>query len=164
LQIAASDFDGEAIMFDIEGEHNYSASLDATMLDGYEPLRVPVRTARLDSLFDEVGWPRVDLLKIDVEKHELAVLAGMRKRLQQDRPTILIEILNHGIGEAVASFLHRLDYRFFAIDQRAGLIGTEKLDRSEPRNYLLCGSEPWERMGSRIEDALILNSAKRDTH
>lgn len=69
-------------------------------------MRVPIRAARLDSLFDEVGW--VDLLKIDGEKHEPAVLAGMRKRLAQDGLTIQIEILNHGIGEAVARLVQWL--------------------------------------------------------
>jgi len=160
MQIAASDTDGEAVLFDTDDEHNYSASLDATMLEGAKTLRIPVRAARLDSLFDEIGWPRIDLLKIDVEKHEPAVLKGMRKRLAQDRPIILIEILNEEIGVAVASVVAEFDYRFFAIDATRGLVETKKLKHQECHNYLLCRSEQWERLGARVLDALALGSAR----
>jgi FkbM family methyltransferase len=160
MEIAASDSDGEAVLFDTDGEHNYSASLDATMVDSDKTLRIPVRAARLDSLFDEMGWPRIDLLKIDVEKHEPAVLKGMRKRLAQDGPIILIEILNDEIGVAVASVVEEFDYRFFAIDATRGLVETKKLMHQECRNYLLCRSEQWERLGARVLDALALGSAR----
>jgi len=35
-------------------------------MEGYELRRVPVRAAGPDSVFDELGCPRIDLLKIDV--------------------------------------------------------------------------------------------------
>ncbi len=127
LQIAASDTDGEAVLFDDASEHNYSASLDATMLAGSNIIRIPVRAARLDTLFPEIGWPRIDLLKIDVEKHEPAVLAGMTESLSRDRPTLLIEILEPNIGEAVGARLRGLGYRAFAIAEEAGLIETTQL-------------------------------------
>jgi FkbM family methyltransferase len=147
LQIAASDADGEAILFDTEGEPGYSASLDASMLEGYEIIRVPIRAACLDSVFAELGWPRVDLLKIDVEKHEPAVLAGMQRHLAKDRPTLLIEILNREIGAAILKSVGGNGYRCFAIDEQRGLIEAPALDRSGVRNYLLCAEERWRSFG-----------------
>jgi FkbM family methyltransferase len=51
--------------------------------------RVTVPTVRLD---DEVGGQRVDLVKIDVEGHELSVLRGAALTLRTYLPTMLIEI------------------------------------------------------------------------
>jgi len=150
LKIAASDVDGEAVLFDTEHEHTYSASLEASMLEGYEFRRVPVRAARLDSVFDELGWPRIDLLKIDVEKHEPAVLAGMQRRLAKDRPTLLIEILNVEIGAAISRSLNGNGYRFFAIDHQNGLVETPALDCSGVRNYLLIAEERWRSFGEPV--------------
>jgi FkbM family methyltransferase len=147
LQIAASDADGQAILFDPAGESGYSASLDASMLEGYEINRVPVRAACLDSVFAELGWPRVDLLKIDVEKHESAVLVGMQRQLAKDRPTLLIEILNREIGAAISKSLDGNGYRYFAIDQQRGLIETPAVDLPGVRNYLLCAEERWRSFG-----------------
>jgi FkbM family methyltransferase len=150
LQIAASDADGEAILFDTEGEPGYSASLDSSMLEGYEIIRVPVRAACLDSVFAELGWPRIDLLKIDVEKHEPAVLAGMQRHLAKDRPTLLIEILNREIGAAISKSIDGNGYRCLAIDQQRGLIETPELGRSGVRNYLLCAEERWRSFGDAL--------------
>ena len=153
MRIAASDADGEAIMFDTDEEHSYSASLDPTMLEGLKTERVPVRAARLDRLFAELGWPRIDLLKIDVEKHEPAVLAGMREQLATDRPTILIEILDQDIGRAVFNLLSGLDYRFFAIDQIRGIVETTGLDqRPSCRNFLICRSQEREMIRKKIDN------------
>jgi FkbM family methyltransferase len=150
LQVAASDVDGEAVLFDTEHEHTYSASLEASMLEGYELRRVPVRAARLDRVFDELGWPRIDLLKIDVEKHEPAVLAGMQRRLAKDRPTLLIEILNLEIGAAILRSLDGNGYRFFAIDHQKGLVETPTLDSSGVWNYLLIAEERWRSFGEPV--------------
>jgi FkbM family methyltransferase len=75
------------------------------------PLLVDVTT--LDTFFAE--QPRgPDFLKIDVEGHELAVLAGGRKTLEMYRPTLLIECeARHrpdGDVRPVFNFLDSLGY------------------------------------------------------
>jgi FkbM family methyltransferase len=47
---------------------------------GMEEVRVPAR--RLDSLAEELGIEKIDFLKIDVEGHELSVLAGAESLLR----------------------------------------------------------------------------------
>jgi FkbM family methyltransferase len=155
VQVAISDRDGESVLFDADAEHNYSASLDPTTFDASITTGAPIRTARLDSFLDHLGWPHIDLLKIDVEKHEPAVLAGMQRRLAQNRPTILIEILDIQIAAAVDNHLDGLCYRCFAIDAAKGLIETRELGNLANRNFLLIPSEQWEARADRITRALV---------
>jgi FkbM family methyltransferase len=49
---------------------------------------IGVRTARLDDLLDEAGFPELQFLTIDVEGHELEVLRGLS--LERFRPRIVI--------------------------------------------------------------------------
>lgn len=57
---------------------------------------------------DSLALPaRVSLAKIDVEGHEFAVLKGMRKLLERDRPTLIVE----GVSEEVLALLKPLGYR-----------------------------------------------------
>ena len=43
---------------------------------------------------------RVSFVKIDVEGHELAVLAGIRQLLERDKPTVLVETQDQRAGSA----------------------------------------------------------------
>ncbi len=57
---------------------------------GFEELDVELRT--LDDLVAELRLRRLDVLKIDVEGHELELLAGGRATIELLRPIVLIEI------------------------------------------------------------------------
>lgn len=56
---------------------------------GVESARVAaserIRIVTIDAYCEELGVPRIDFLKIDVEGHELAVFKGMRRMLAQGR-------------------------------------------------------------------------------
>jgi len=49
---------------------------------------IDVRTARLDDLLEEAGFPELEFLTIDVEGHELSVLEGFS--LERYRPRVVI--------------------------------------------------------------------------
>lgn len=55
-----------------------------------EPINLEVR--RGDQLSADLALPPIDILKIDVEGFEPAVLRGFRNRIQQDRPAVLMEM------------------------------------------------------------------------
>ena len=69
----------------------------------------PVIAVTLDSLLDHFSTPQV--LKIDVEGMEYAVLAGVRKVLQA-RPVVFCEVNDH--HEAIAQLFRDANYDFYA--------------------------------------------------
>ncbi len=54
--------------------------------------RVVVETTTLDDFFEEVGWPEIDLIKIDVEGAEPYVLQGARKLIKRVGLKLIVEL------------------------------------------------------------------------
>lgn len=46
----------------------------------------------VDDVVTEAGLPRIDLIKLDVDGHELTVLQGARETLKRFMPPLLIEL------------------------------------------------------------------------
>lgn len=145
---AASSANGVAVLHDAESEHVYSASLNPEMLGAAATRKTEIRTARLDDLLPEHGFSRIDLMKIDVERHEPEVLEGMTTFLREGRPTMLIEVLDAEIGARVERCVEGLGYRFFQIDETSVATPVEHLGEGglADRNYLLCSAETAERL------------------
>ena len=73
------------------------------------------------ALLDDFGIMGVDFMKIDVEGHEMEVLKGGAKTIEQSRPIVLIEVRT--INErAVDAWFLALDYRQCRFDERDRLI------------------------------------------
>lgn len=71
----------------------------------------------------------VGLIKMDVERHEMAALRGMKKMLTRDRPTLIIELLTVEEAHEVFDFMAECGYNEFAqID--------EDSDEEYPYNYV----------------------------
>ena len=64
---------------------------------------------------DELGLPRLDLLKIDVEGMEMEVLAGGRGMIARHRPWCWVEYWMVG-AEAVAGAFAGLGYQIYLVD------------------------------------------------
>jgi len=84
-------------------------------MTGHETLRVALR--RLDSLVDERGLGRIDLIKIDVEGHERRVLDGGATTLARFRPALVIETGHEAEGDraAIHDRLGGLGYRMLGV-------------------------------------------------
>jgi FkbM family methyltransferase len=60
--------------------------------DATKMASVPTRVAAVDDLVREVGWTRVDFLKMDIEGSEISALRGMEHLLgREDAPLLLYE-------------------------------------------------------------------------
>jgi FkbM family methyltransferase len=77
--------------------------------------RMLVPVASLDTWLQLTGQPAPTLVKIDVEGAEASVLRGMRRTLQEARPTIIVEL--HGTREAVADELDAAGYEHRPIER-----------------------------------------------
>lgn len=79
LQNAASDHDGEILISDADGLSN-------TVLEAAIPsARIPVPARRLDSIAEELGIERIDLVKMNIEGGEREALKGMEQVIHQTR-------------------------------------------------------------------------------
>jgi FkbM family methyltransferase len=86
LNLACAERSGVAELFDLaEADGSRIASLDRAVFDQHyhqscRPL--PVMTTTIDRFAEEHGIDRIDLLKIDTEGTELAVLRGARRMIR----------------------------------------------------------------------------------
>jgi FkbM family methyltransferase len=76
-----------------------------------------------------------DLLKIDVEFHEAAVLAGARQMLASSHPTVIIEVSKQQTLPEVSSVLGSLGYRMFSIDEVRRTLHEHKQGVAMPSSY-----------------------------
>ncbi len=115
--IALSDFTGEISLVDIPDKIDTGqlVSFEAEGMEydahqqGHKIRKVRAYTA--DDYLKVLGIGNApDFMKIDVEGHELRVLEGATKILQQDRPDMLIEVHSTRLGEQILETLRGLDY------------------------------------------------------
>jgi FkbM family methyltransferase len=126
--VGASDEDGSGTLVTPIHDgtaHRGLSSLQSGLRGDAASVEVPLR--RIDDL---VGpGASVAFVKIDVEGHELAVLAGARRTLES-RPTMLIEIEQRHHEKPIASVfaeLHELGYDGWALFEH-GLRPIEEFD------------------------------------
>jgi len=146
---AVSDRTGTALIYDTEDDIVCSASLEADMLGAVASVQYEVATIDIDGYCREQGIPGPNLVKIDVEKHEAAVLRGMRETVRRSRPIMVIEVLDRALGEACIAELAGLDYRVFVIADtapRRGLVPVAVPDGRE-NNALFIPAEQCSRYG-----------------
>lgn len=145
IEVAASDAVGTATFYDTCETHQYSASLvRGTLGPGFS--EVQVRVDRLDNIFKEHGFARLDLVKIDIELHEPAALRGMMQTVISCKPTILVEILRDDIGQEIKELLAGFGYMFVPVREDIGTNNEGKDVRS--RNVLICKPEVFRRLRS----------------
>jgi FkbM family methyltransferase len=135
--VAASDEAGQAEFFVAESDEVSSLESDhVSAYEGNAGTRRVVRTATLDELVHEYGFEHVDLVKIDVEGHELSVLRGAAETLRTHRPSLLLEVTNENANEARA-LLGRIGYRLRRLDA-AGLAPTDEVPGGHLLANFLC--------------------------
>jgi len=152
LQIAASNTSAEAtlkIASEWNSGHNTFGEFFNEAVEMVREERVPTQT--VDALVAGQRLERVDFIKIDVEGHELQVLAGAVDTIMRFRPRILIEVFEETLRrqgacvEAVLGFLTAHGYVLNEFsDANGGLVPLASLPGNESRNLvaLPCESTP----------------------
>jgi FkbM family methyltransferase len=93
FQVALSDHDGSGTIFDYEGQHGsehasiYSEVITTVHRAAAASQEVELRS--IDSLARELSIDRIDLLKIDTEGHELAVLRGAADLIRRQKVPLI---------------------------------------------------------------------------
>jgi FkbM family methyltransferase len=138
-----SDYDGKAKVYLPEGtDFAYSVTVNKKTISQNNFHEVEIEVNRLDTFIKQHKIEHIDLMKIDVETHEVEVLNGMAEYLFKFRPTLLIEVLDHDIGEKLHKIFEKTDYLYFNIDDKNDSIRQEnRITKSDYWNYLVCSEE-----------------------
>lgn len=144
---AISSSNETQIFYDLDTlEFPTSGSLSSKKLKELEKGRTDISEYEvicktMDTYIEESELVSIDLIKIDVELHEPAVFEGFKK-LQEVRPTIVVEVLNQEVGDKISKASDLTNYEIYWL--RAPF-EVEKLDsvRAHPeyRNILLLPKE-----------------------
>jgi FkbM family methyltransferase len=88
--------------------HNALGTPAAPWVSVVDLLEVEVST--LDTLSNARNWPRIDLIKMDIEGSELRALRGADRLLARDRPMLLLEAEQESLSLRGASFSELLSW------------------------------------------------------
>ncbi len=96
---------------------------------------IPVTALTIDDVMAERGWPRVSLMKIDVQGAEERVIAGADTTIDKFQPALFIEIdrdILRGEGKDAETLLTRLSGRGYGIHrlEARGLSAALSIDRA----------------------------------
>lgn len=114
VEAAVSDTNGWAALH-FSSKSDASNSLVAGFKKSHGSVEVP--TLRLDDHVQN-GHRDPQIMKIDVETFEPAVLAGARQVIERARPFIVIEVLNrkgHDHGEEITRAMASYDYYYYRL-------------------------------------------------
>lgn len=173
-QVALSDVSGKFVYLKVpefEGvEGEGLASIDDHQ--SFEVFRkIRVQTATLDELADR----NIGFVKIDVEGHELNVLAGAERLIAKQRPTFLVEAEERhhaGATKRLFAFFAERNYRglfvsgksllpvesFVPAMQNAAVLRNDvpRKDFVYPNNFLFVPAERWsEKLQEKIQQRLL---------
>jgi FkbM family methyltransferase len=144
LQEAASDASGEAAL-KIASEWNSGHNTFGEFFnpDVEKKTEERVRTRTIDAIVAAQQLERVDLIKVDVEGHELNVLTGAAETLARFRSSVLIEVFGETLRrqgasvEAVLDFLVRHGYALYEFSASTGeLVPLSQPFGDESRNLV----------------------------
>lgn len=137
---AVSNRNSDGVIYDIPVDHHYLASIDPLELtswgEGLIEQRVQLKT--ILSYREENRLMRIDLVKIDVEGHEVEVIEGFGSLIKEMAPKIIVEIKTKDRAVAIEKLVAGVGYIYFSIDEKKGLHAVERIVYGDTRNYLLC--------------------------
>lgn len=134
---AVSDSSGKTEIIVEKGVVNYMNSLSLDRLkDNTESIEID--TIRLDKFIKSNCISKVDLLKIDIEGHEINALEGMGSFIDDYKPKIIIEIIDELESRKIIDFAKTHKYNIEKINElmeKVEPINTSSF--TERSNYLL---------------------------
>ena len=136
--------DGTLLNYKTCKNDNIKAALDH---NGWGGVVSKVKVVNLDSFLDKKikkgksFYDKIDLIKIDVEGHELSVIKGSVKTILKNKPILIIEILDRGnsaAGKKVFDFLKN-ELNYISVNGEK-ITGNKMLDKWEKlkKDFIFC--------------------------
>ena len=101
VQKAVSDSSGRMEIYYRDARLTGMATLISPRYLGRAFSTLSVETTSLDAFFSRIGWPSVDLVKIDVEGAEVRVLKGMSELARRNPGLKILAEIHDGMGVMV---------------------------------------------------------------
>lgn len=146
-KVAMSNKNGVAKMFMLKDRLNYMTSIN---LDRYtnspwfnnpDIIEVEIPIISYADFKEKHGFKEIDLVKIDVEEHELQVVESMLPDIKKYRPNLLIEIIGNDQAKAIETMLHEIDYTIIAVHEKKPSEIVTKIWDNDHHNFLFCNKE-----------------------
>jgi FkbM family methyltransferase len=110
LNVALSDWSGRGTLYVPDhGIGNYNPSLTPYLSD-MNPVEISIE--RLDTVLDRLGVHRIDLMKVDVEGHELGVFRGGERAIRERRVGAILVEFNEGYQKGAGGSCAELERWF----------------------------------------------------
>jgi FkbM family methyltransferase len=159
FNLALSDRSGKATFFLPPSASKDCEATGTLVSDGWQSRKqspsFEVETARFDD-FEHLHPMKVDVVKIDVEDFEYAVLQGMREVISRDRPFIICEILpREHRNQKTREILESIGYTPYWITPSGTCVRVSHFDfrRDSSQDFLL---SPVTVPGEEIADLEVL--------
>ena len=150
---ALSNYNGAAVIYLPSLDHTYSVTVNENLNNSSIPvIEQTIQVIKLKSFIEEFQIMNIDLMKIDVETHEVEVLEGMEEYLISMKPTMIIEVLNDEVGKRIQALVSNCNYLFFNIDENGGVKKVDQITKSDYYNYLLCSTEIAQKLNLQNKD------------
>lgn len=151
-RIDASTRVHRAACSDSTGLARFTSGLDIkNHIAGPNETGLEVAMVTIDDLI-AAGGPDVAMIKIDAEGHDLEVLKGAMRTIDDYRPAVLIEIWSDGAD--VADLLADLGYRSYSYKPRERRLSLLPPDRRRPGNLLMLPQGRVDAIQQRLADAV----------
>ncbi len=137
--LALSDYTGEGHYYEPLTEHFYSVTVNKDIhVDGLSTEKKTLQTITLDQVIRDNAIKKIDLMKLDVETHEPAVIRGFKDHLLVHRPDMLIEVLSDEAASELDRSLSLCNYLYYDINETTGTKRITSIQKSSERNILAC--------------------------
>lgn len=144
-KIALSDKEGTAKMYMLKDQLNYMTSINddryalhPEIKGDTEVVEIEVDIKPFNFIYEKYKLNTIDLIKIDVEGHEISVLNSMLPYLKEHKPSILIEIIGDENAKIMDEMFKTIGYEYVSIDEIHESIVVDKLWDNDHHNFLIC--------------------------
>jgi FkbM family methyltransferase len=144
-KVALSDKEGFAKMYMLKDRLNYMTSvnddryaLHPEIKGNLEVVEIEVPIKPYSYIHQKYNLNDINLIKIDVEGHEITIIREMQTYLEKYKPSILIEIIGDDSANELDKIFGKIGYKFVSIDEINKSVVVDKLWDNDHHNFLIC--------------------------
>ncbi len=149
VQAAVSNYEGTSKMFVLKDRLNYMTALNDNRYNRHPEhaknipvIETIVQVNTLENIAHNSGMDKIDLIKIDVEGHELVVFESIGDYLKINLPSVLVEIISDDAAQGINKIIENFGYYILAMNERDTKCKlVNEVWNNQHHNFLLCNEK-----------------------